>query len=193
VGLAEDGCAGGVALVEAPRDQPRDLDVRQLVLADRHHVAVAEQDVGGLMDRVREQQGAHAAAAVGGRLRLDGGVALELRDADEAEKGKQELVERRHRAVGEDRGRGRVDAGGQIVQDQPENRWVERPDAFAVRDDLVVGDDEEDLDAGALQAHAVGERAEIVAQVQRAGGTVAGQDPEALRVAGDLLLQQRWT
>jgi hypothetical protein len=51
---------------------------------------------------------------------------------------------------------------------------VELANAVAVRDDLVVGDDEEDLDARSLQAHAVDERAEIVAQVQRAGRTVAG-------------------
>jgi hypothetical protein len=68
VGLTEDRCAGGVALVEAPSDQPRELDVRELVSADRHEVPMAELDVGGLVDRIRQEQGAQAAAAAGRRL-----------------------------------------------------------------------------------------------------------------------------
>jgi hypothetical protein len=46
----------------------------------------------------------------------------------------------------------------------------------AVGDGLVVGDQDEQLDAEPLQADAVLERAEVVADVERAGRPVAGQD-----------------
>ena len=44
-----------VELVEAAGDLAGDLEVRGLVLADRHEVAADDQDVGGLEDRVAEQ------------------------------------------------------------------------------------------------------------------------------------------
>jgi hypothetical protein len=167
--------------------------VRKLVLADRHEVAMAEEDVGGLVDRIGEEQAAQAAAVAGRRLGLDGGVALQLGDADQAQERQQELVERRNRAMGEDRRRGGVDSRGKVIQHQPSNRLGQLAHAVAVRDDLVVGDHEKHLDARSLQANAVDERAEVMAQVQRAGGPVAGQDPEALRVPADLVFKRRLT
>ena len=46
----------------------------------------------------------------------------------------------------------------------------------AVGDHLVVGDDHEELVTLALQPDAVGQRAEVVAEVQGAGRPVAGED-----------------
>lgn len=190
VGLAEDRRAGAVALVEPPGDQPRGLHVRQLISPDRHQVAVAEQNVGGLVDRVGEQQCAQAATAAGRRLGLDRWVATQLGVRDQAEERKQQLVERRHGAVREDRRAGRIDPGGEVVQDKPVDGIGEVADAVAVGDHLVVGDHEEDLDAGPLEAHPVGECAEVVAQMQRAGGPVAGQDAEALGVLSNPFLER---
>ena len=45
-----------VALVETARNLAGLLDVRQLVLAHRHDVALAEQDVARLVHRIREQK-----------------------------------------------------------------------------------------------------------------------------------------
>jgi hypothetical protein len=44
-----------VQVVEAARDLARDLDVRRLVLADRHERGAVDQDVGGLQQRVAEE------------------------------------------------------------------------------------------------------------------------------------------
>ena len=44
-----------VELVEAARDLAGELDVRHLVLADRHDFAADHQDVGGLQHRVVQQ------------------------------------------------------------------------------------------------------------------------------------------
>lgn len=48
-GLGEDR---GVALVETTRDRTRDLDVGELVLANGNDVALAEENVAGLVNRI---------------------------------------------------------------------------------------------------------------------------------------------
>ena len=58
-GVGKTGRVGvdpAVALVEAAGDDPGLLEVRQLVLADGDEVGLAEQDVGGLVDRIGQQQ-----------------------------------------------------------------------------------------------------------------------------------------
>ena len=69
LGAREDGALGGgaaVALVEALGDQASLLQVGELVLAHGHDVRLAEEDVGGLMDRVGQHEARHRAAL--GRL-----------------------------------------------------------------------------------------------------------------------------
>ena len=62
-----------VAVVELACDGAGELDVRQLVAPDRHHVALAEQDVARLVHGVGEQKAGELMAA-GLHLGLDGGV-----------------------------------------------------------------------------------------------------------------------
>jgi hypothetical protein len=57
------------------------------------------------------------------------------------------------------------------------------PDAVAVGQHLVVGDQDEQLGAGVLQPHPVGQGAEVVPHVQVPGGPVPGQDPEGIGIA----------
>ena len=59
---------------------------------------------------------------------------------------------------------------------------------LAVGDHLVVGDQLPDLGAAVLEAEAVADRAEVVADVQRAGRTVPGQHAQRGRVLRHLLL-----
>jgi hypothetical protein len=84
-----------------------------------------------------------------------------------------------------------LDPGRQVVEYHFPHGTRDIADAIAVGDHLIVGDHQEDLDAGALQAHAVGQRAEVVAEVQRPGGTIPSQYAEALRVLAHPVLERR--
>ena len=77
--------------------------------------------------------------------------------------------------MGEDHGLLGVDAAGKVVHDHVEDVVLDGLGGVAVRDHLVVGDDDVGMDAHLLQAHAVNQRAEVVAQVQAAGGAVSGE------------------
>ncbi len=153
--------------------------MRQLVLAYGYEAGLAEQDVGGLVDGIGEHQPADGGLPGVRDLVLDRGIAAEFGDADQAEEGQQQLVERGHGAVGEDRGAVRVGAGGEVVDHQALAVLGEPVGDVAVGDDLVVGDDHEQLRALALEADPVLQGAEVVAEMERAGRAVAGEDTAA--------------
>ena len=90
-------CPAAYLRVEAAGDGARLLEVRQLVAADRDDPAVAEEDVGGLVHRVGEQQPRQRAPAGQGELVLDGRVAPQLRVGDERQERQHQLVEGRAR------------------------------------------------------------------------------------------------
>ena len=92
--------------------------------------------------------------------------------------------------MGEDRRARRVDAHREVVGDQRTNPVADLAHAVAVGDHLVVGHEHEGLDAGVLQAHPVGQRPEVVPDVQVAGRPVAGEHAEARGVLGDLVLDR---
>jgi hypothetical protein len=187
--LGEDRTPVAVAVVEAAGDGAGQFEVGQLVPADRDQRALAEQDVGGLVHGVGEHQAAHRGLPGVRDLVLDGGVALQLRDRDQAEEGQQQLVEGRDRAVREDRAAGGVDADGQIVQDQALHVLGQPLGDVPVGQYLVVGDDQEHLGAQVLQPDPVAKGAEVVAQVQSAGRPVPGQHPEPAGVPVDACFQ----
>jgi hypothetical protein len=70
----------------------------------------------------------------------------------------------------------RVEADGDVVADEFAHGVAQRPGIITVGDHLVVGDDHEQLMPLALQADAVGQRAEVVAEMKGAGRPVAGED-----------------
>ena len=148
--------------------------MRQLVAADGNHVALAEQDVACLVHGIGEQK---AGELVAGRLhfRLDGGVALQQRLGDQREERQHELVARGHGGVRVDHGLIGVQAACQVVENHVVDVVLDVVGGVAVGDDLVVGDEHVGVHAHVLQLHAALERAEIVAQVQAAGGAVAGE------------------
>ena len=188
LGAREHGTLGGraaVALVEALGDQACLLEVGELVLAHGHDVRLAEEDVGGLVDRVGQHEARHRAALGRLQLGLHGRVAVQLRLGDQGEERQHQLVEGRNRRVVEDRGPLGVDARGQVVGDEAEDALTDRAHAIAVGDHLVVGDQNPGLNAAVLQEHAVTQRAEVVAQVQVAGRAVTREDAETRGVLVD--------
>ena len=122
----------------------------QLILADRNEVRPTEEDVGGLVGGVGEHQRGGRSAAGHGDLVLDGRVAAELGDADQAEEREDELVELGHLTVREDDRPVGVDADCEVVGDEPLDVPRELHGGDAVGDRLVVGDQDEQLDAELL-------------------------------------------
>ena len=172
-----------VALVETARDKTRDLDVGKLVAADGHDVALAEEDVAGLMHGIGQKQPGQGMAR-GLLLGLDGRVAFELRLGYKRQEGQHELVLCRDGGVGEDHGLVRVDAAGQVVHDHVVHIVLDVLRGVAVGDNLVVRNDDIGLDTQVLQTDALDERAEIVPQVQATRRTVAGQHRVLVGLAG---------
>ena len=181
VRLREHRVLLGIALVETTRDGAGDLDVRQVVLADRHDVRLAEQDVASLMNRIGEQQ---AGQRVAGSLHLGlhGRVAVQFGLSHQRKERQHQLVLGRNRGMREDHGLFRVDAGGHVVEHQIEHVLLDVLGGVAVGDHLIVGDDDVGLHAAVLHGHALADRAEVVAEVQAAGRTVAGEHGELARI-----------
>ena len=171
-----------VAPVEALGDQARLLQVRELVLAHGHQIGLAEQDVGGLMDRIGQQQPAHGAPVGGLQLGLDGGVAVQLGLGDQGQEGQHELIGRRHRRVGEDRRTLRVHAHRQGVGHQGQDALADGAHGVAVGDDLVVGHEDPRVHAAVLDRPPRVHGAEVVAQVHIARGAHAGEHAVAAGV-----------
>ena len=84
--------------------------------------------------------------------------------------------------MGKDHGLVRVDAGGHVVEHQVEHIVLDVLGGVAVGDHLVVGDDDVRVHATVLHGHALADGAEVVAEVQTAGRTVAGEHGELLRM-----------
>ncbi len=167
------------------------FQVRRLVLADRHQVASHDQDVGGLEDRVAEQ-------AVGGRFELkvtddlfERRHALEARHRDEHAEEQVQLAGFGDERLEVDGAALGVHPDAQVIQDQLADvladvaRVVE-----AGGQGVVVGDDEE---AVVLidQPHPIGERPDVVSQVELPGRPVAGQDSPLLLRHGTSLVWRR--
>ena len=80
-----------------------------------------------------------------------------------------------------------VDTAGKVVHDHVVHVVLDVLGGVAVGDDLVVGDEHVGLGAHVLQLHAALEGAKVVAQVQAAGGAVAGKHGELLGRLGQAL------
>ena len=138
------------------------------------------------MHGIGEKQ-ARELVAAGLLLGLDGGVAQELRLGDEREERKHELICRWHCGMRIDHGLVGVDTAGKVVHDHVVHVVLDVLGGVAVGDDLVVGDEHVGLSAHVLQLHAALEGAKVVAQVQTAGGAVAGKHGELLWRLGQAL------
>ncbi|MPN14452.1 hypothetical protein SDC9_161779 [bioreactor metagenome] len=113
--------------------------MRQLILADRDDVRLAEENVRGLVHREGEHQSAHRTIGIG-QLVLDRGVTAQLGVGDQRQKRQQQLVQWGNRRVRKDRRARRVDAHRQVVGDGAVHIRLEVTDPIAVVDHLIVGD-----------------------------------------------------
>ena len=168
-----------VAVVKAAGDGAGELDMRQLVATDGHHVALAEQDVAGLMHRVGEQKAGELVAR-GLHLGLDRGVARQLGLGHQRQERQHELVCGGHGGVRVDHGLVGVDAAGKVVHDHVVHVVLDVLGGVAVGDDLVVGDEHVGLGTHVLQFNTALEGAEVMTQVQASGRAVAGEHGELL-------------
>ena len=80
--------------------------------------------------------------------------------------------------MGEDGRSCRVEADRQVVGNERVHPITNRADAVAVGDHLIVGDHHERFHASELQSDAVGQRAEVVPEMQVAGRSIAGENPK---------------
>ena len=86
----------------------------------------------------------------------------------------------------EDHGLFRVDAGGHVVEHQVEHIVLDVLGGVAVGDHLVVGDDDVRVDAALLHGDTLTDRAEVVAEVQPPGRSVAGEHEVFLGMHGQV-------
>ena len=165
--------------VEASHDFARLLNHRFLVFAGRHGGGTEGRDVRSLADGVGEE--AHRDA--GGEaahlyLGLHRGVALQARHGDEVHVVECQFAQFGYLRLDEYRDFLRVEPAGEVIECHLDDVL-----AYLFRVVRVVGQglrvgyhDEHAVErAGVLQFHAPPERANVMPQVQFAGGAVAGE------------------
>ena len=161
---------------EAANDLVRLFDHRELIVAHGNERRAKPGDVGGLAHRIREEaRGEVAREAAELDLAAHGRIALEPCEGDEIQIQHGELGELGDRRLQRDRRDGRVNADGEVVKCH-----LEHVPPHVTRTTRVVGErlevgDENRLLMNVLQGDAAPERTRVVAQVQRAGGAIAGE------------------
>ena len=149
-----------------------------LVFADRHLVGAVEQDVGGHEHRVVEQPHADALALAAARLVLELRHAPQLAHVGDGVEQPHELGVLRHVRLHDDDGALGVDAGREEHVGQLD-RVAAQHGALLAHGDGVQVDDAEDAVVGLLHGDEVADRAQVVAEVQRAARLDAGEDARA--------------
>ena len=172
----------GIAVngVEFAHDLAALLDHGLLVLTGRHGGGVESGDVRRLTDGVAEEAHRDAGLKVAHMdLALYGGVALQAAHGDEVHIVEAQLSQFRHHGLDENMGLGGVDAAGQIIQRHLQDVLAHLFRVVGViGQGLCIGDHNVNLIvlAGVLQAHPLLQGTDIMAHMQAAGGTVAGQN-----------------
>ena len=176
LGLGLEIGLAAVDEIEAARDLARDLDVRDLVLADGHVHRPVQQDVGALQQRVAEE-------AVGREvlllqlllLVLVGRHALEPAERRDHRQQQVQLGVLGHPRLDEQRRHGRIEPGGQPVDDHLPGVVLELAGVVVAGRERVVVRDEEVAVVLVLQLGPVLERAVVIAEVQGTGRPHPGQ------------------
>nr|GEU28206.1 hypothetical protein [Tanacetum cinerariifolium] len=163
--------------VKAAHDFVGLLDHRDLVLAHRHDRRLEGRNIGRLRSRIGEETGGDVALETAQRdFGLDRGIALEAGHGDQVQIIKRQFGQFRDLRLDQDGRLGGIDAHGQVVERHFHHVAVHLVDVVhIVGQRLRVGQHDELL-VIVLVGHAVAQAAHVMAEVQRAGGTVAGQD-----------------
>jgi hypothetical protein len=162
LGLGKQRAADGQ--VHAPRHLACQLQVGRLVLSDGDPFAAVGEDVGGLQQRVAEQ----AVTRVAGLLLAEARHALQPGQRRVQGQQREQLGVLGHAALDEERGAGRVDAGGQPVEHHLVDRFFAGHAGTGARHGVPVGNEEQAVVRG-LQLQPAAQHAVEMAQVQRAG------------------------
>jgi hypothetical protein len=151
------------------------LDVLQLVLADGDEGAVVGEDVGGHEDRVEEQ--ADRGGDVVGELVLVAVGALEQAHAGDGGEQPGELDDLGDVGLAEQDGAGGVEAEGEVGEGGVEDVGAQERRVADGGEGVVVGDEVEGVSrVGVLQGDVLADGAEVIAEVEDAGGLDAGED-----------------
>ena len=174
----------GVAFVETTRDGARDLDMRQVILADRHHISLAEQNVACLVHRISQQQTSQRMAG-SFHFRLHRRITMQLGLSHQRQERQHQLVLRWNGGMRENHGLFRIDAGSHVVKHQIEHIVFDMLGRVTIGDHLIIGDDDIRIHAAILHGDALTNRTEIMAEMQASGRTVAGKHGELARILFD--------
>ena len=136
---------GAIEAVESAREFAGELEMRELVFADRHEIGLIEEDVRGLQDRVSEKAiGAEVAFLDLFLLFLVGRIAFQPRDGNDHREQQMQDGVVRHLRLDEDRRALRVDAGCKPIDEQFPHKF---PDPTGVgivgRQRMPIGYEEE--------------------------------------------------
>ena len=153
----------------------------KLVFANRHNVALAEQNVASLMHRIRKQK-AGKGMARSFLFRLNGRVAQQFRLGNQGQERKHKLVQSRDSRMGEDDRLLGIDAARKVVDNHVAHIVLNVFRGIAVGDYLIIGNNNARGNALVLQSHTFLNRAEIMAQVQATGRTIAREHTVLARV-----------
>ena len=166
-----------IHVVEAARQFARDLNMRDLVLADRHLVGAVDQDVGAHQERIAEE-------AVGRQVLVRHLFLLVLvgrhafKPAKRRHHRQQQMQFRvfRHLRLDEQRSLLGIDAGRQPVDHHFPGRLRDSMRIVVLRGQRVPVGDEEQAGILVLQFDPVLQHPMIVTKVQAARGAHSGED-----------------
>jgi hypothetical protein len=166
-----------IGAVELAHDLVALLDHRDLVFAHRHDAGLEGGDVGGLAGRVDQEAGRDVALeAAQHDFRLDGRVALEARDGHQVQVIEGQLGQFRNLRLDQDGRLGRIDPYGKVIERHFDDVPVYLTGVIHVVGERLGVREHDELAILVLVGDAVAQAAHEVAEVQRAGRTVAGQD-----------------
>lgn len=117
-------------------------------------------------------------------LLLDRRVALETGDRDEIEEELRQLAQRRQGRLHAERRKARIDPDREVVQGEVEHVARDTPRIVGVVGERLRVGDQDELLVVVLERDAVAQAAAIVAEMERAGRAIAGQDDGARRGVG---------
>jgi len=169
-----------IILVEASGDFASHFEMGELVFADGDEGGAEGENVGSLTDGVEgEAEGVFVAEAFVADFVLEGWVAHDAVEGEEHGEEEGELVDGGDFALDEESAFVGIDADGKVVGGDVDDGladvlWF----IGAGGEGMLVGDDEIAIIL-VLESEAVFEAADVVTEVESAGGGVAGEDARA--------------
>ena len=153
------------------------LNHRQLVVADGHALGLKRGDVRRLADGVgHKPDRQRAGEALLRNLVFHRRVTLHAGDGDDVHIQHRQLGEGGQGGLQADRGQVRVDARGEVVGQHFGNVVADLLRVAAVVGQPLQVGNQHKLVVRLLQRHALAQRSDEVAEVQRAGWAIAGED-----------------